>query len=237
MPTSFSQDAIRASVSWRTWRVVVQSSILALRPSLTRMPSAPGTQPAASRIDLAFAGSKVAGGWSAKNQAPGEMFVLATWTVPPRSRVLISFLSIANEIAWRIAGSDIGQPVPRSWTVGFVRAGCPADQFGRRNSYGRAGSAETWSPRSWTFGMSESWRSVREVDFAGLVAGDHRVGVAVPLPDQRVEVGRLAGRTGSCSSGSWTRRSSLPGVTESNLNAPLTGSLAMSVGRKPAPAT
>ena len=31
-----------------------------------------GTQPAASRIDLAFAGSNVAGGWSAKNQALGR---------------------------------------------------------------------------------------------------------------------------------------------------------------------
>ena len=94
-PTSFSQSATSASVSIRTWRVVVQSSILAFRPFFSRMPSAPTFQPAASRIDLAFSGSNVAGVWSAKNQAPGEMFVLATWTVPPRSRVLISFLSIA----------------------------------------------------------------------------------------------------------------------------------------------
>src|SRR6185369_16880717 len=97
-----------------------------------------------------------AGGWSAKNQAPGEMFVLAIWTFPLRRRVLISFLSIANEMAWRIAGSDIGQPVPRSWTVGFFEHEV-ADQFGRRNSYRRAGTAETCSPRSSTFGISESW--------------------------------------------------------------------------------
>src|SRR3954447_12732327 len=98
------------------------------------------------------------------------MFVLATWALPPRSRVLISFLSIAYEIAWRIAGSADGQPVPRSWTAalreqppvfGFgpsVLNG-PGDQLGRRNSYRSAGIAATWSPRSWTFGMSESWRS------------------------------------------------------------------------------
>src|SRR5678815_2403871 len=47
------------------------------------------------------------------------MFVLATWTVPPRSRVLISFLSTAYATASRIAGSAIGQPVPRSWTAGL----------------------------------------------------------------------------------------------------------------------
>ena len=33
----------------------------------------------------------------------------------------------------------------------------------------------------------------REVDLTGLEAGDHEVGVAVPLPDEVVEVGRLAG--------------------------------------------
>src|SRR3954447_18042370 len=71
-------------------------------------------------------------------------------------------------MAWRIAGSDAGQPGPRSWTAG-LREQPPfffaesksvfGDQFGRRNSYRRAGMAATWSPRSWTFGMSESWRS------------------------------------------------------------------------------
>src|SRR5215218_3090268 len=146
MPTSFSQPAIRARVSWRTWRVVVQSSILAFRPSFALIPSAPGTQPAASRIDLAFSGSNVAGGWSAKNHAPGEMFVFATWTVSPRRRVLIAFLSIANATASRIAGSAIGHPVPRSWTVGFFEQAV-ADQLGRRNSYRRAGAADTCSPR------------------------------------------------------------------------------------------
>src|SRR3954452_18254303 len=98
------------------------------------------------------------------------MFVFATWALPPRRRVLISFLSIAYEIAWRIAGSAEGHPVPRSWTAALreqppvfglspsVLNG-PGDQFGRRNSYRRAGMAATWSPRSWTFGRSESARS------------------------------------------------------------------------------
>jgi hypothetical protein len=100
MPTSFSQSLMRARVSMRTCRVVVQSSILAFRPSFSRMPSLSlSTQPASSRIDCALAGSNVAGVWSAKNQAPGEMFVLAIWTVPPRRRLLISSLLIAKATA------------------------------------------------------------------------------------------------------------------------------------------
>src|SRR3954466_10084919 len=67
-----------------------------------------------------------------------------------------------------MAGSDAGQPGPRSLTAA-LREQPPflidwsksvfGDQLGRRNSYRRAGMAATWSPRSWTFGMSESWRS------------------------------------------------------------------------------
>ena len=119
---------------------------------------------------LACSGSNVAGVWSAKNQALGETFVLATWTVPPRSRVLISFLSMANGRAARNAGSAIGQPVPRSWTTGLreqppvssAASNGPGDQFGRRNSYRSAGMALVLAVRPWasSFGMSESWRSV-----------------------------------------------------------------------------
>ena len=96
MPTSFSQSATRASVSIRTWRVVVQSSILAFRPSFSRIPSAP-LGPACGVEDRVGLGRDRTspGVWSAKNQASGEMLVLATWTVPPSSRVLISFLSTA----------------------------------------------------------------------------------------------------------------------------------------------
>ncbi len=82
--------------------------------------------------------------------------------------MLISFLSIAKAMAWRIAGSDVGQPSPRPWTAA-LREQPPflmdssksalGDQFGRRNSYRRAGMAATCSPRSWTFGMSLSARS------------------------------------------------------------------------------
>ena len=58
IPTSLSHAAISASVSWRTWRVDVHSSILALSPFFSRMPSpSVSVQPAASRICLAFSGS------------------------------------------------------------------------------------------------------------------------------------------------------------------------------------
>jgi hypothetical protein len=46
MPMSLSSLLISVSVSMRTWRVVVQSSILARRPFFERMPSAPFAQPA-----------------------------------------------------------------------------------------------------------------------------------------------------------------------------------------------
>src|SRR5262245_13033983 len=67
-----------------------------------------------------------------------------------------------------MAGSAIGQPEPRSATAGFREqpltlvsaSNGPSDQFGRRNSYVSEGMADTWLPRSWTFGRSESWRSV-----------------------------------------------------------------------------
>src|SRR5205814_5572820 len=78
IPTSFSQLAMSASVSWRTCRVVVHSSILARRPPFERTPSGPLVQPAWSRIWFALAGSYVAGGSSAKNHALGLMAELAT---------------------------------------------------------------------------------------------------------------------------------------------------------------
>ena len=58
MPISLSHAATRASVSWRTWRVVVHSSILAFVPSFSRMPSpSVSFQPASSRIWRALSGS------------------------------------------------------------------------------------------------------------------------------------------------------------------------------------
>src|SRR5690349_16755139 len=173
------------------------------------------------------------------------MLVFATWALPPRRRWLISFLSIAYEIAVRIAGSDAGQPGPRSATAG-LREQPPflidwsksvlGDQFGRRNSYRRAGMAATWSPRSWTFGMSESWRSnARSISPArkpAIIASgspyhlntteSRYAGLLVPKPLY------------------WslrTSRSSACGVTDSNLNGPGTGSLAMSLTLKPLPLT
>ena len=66
MPTAFSHELISARVSWRTWRVVVQSSILAAVPSFSTMPSPfESAQPPSARICLAFSGSNVAGVWSA----------------------------------------------------------------------------------------------------------------------------------------------------------------------------
>ena len=65
MPICLKWAATSASVSWRVWRVVVHSSILALTPSFSRVPSAPGYQPAASRISLALSRLKAVGVWSA----------------------------------------------------------------------------------------------------------------------------------------------------------------------------
>ena len=52
IPTSLSHAAISASVSWRTWRVVVHSSILAFDAVLLADAVAVGVDPAAVLEDL-----------------------------------------------------------------------------------------------------------------------------------------------------------------------------------------
>src|SRR5262245_13092336 len=147
-------------------------------------------------------------------------------------------------MAWRIAGSAVGQPVPRSWTAGLreqppvfglapsVLNG-PGDQLGRRNSYSRAGIAATWSPRSWPFGMSESWRS--KATSISLFRKPAIIASGSPYHLNTTE-SRLAGLPvrGFAYWSLRTRRISEAGVTDSNLNGPGTGRFAISSARKPA---
>ena len=197
MPTSFSQSLMRASVSMRTCRVVVQSSILAFRPSFSGCRRRRPVQPASSRI-AASAGSNVAGVWSAKNQ-PGDVRV-GDLDGAAQSRLLISFLSIAKATASRMAvwpsgslAAILDRRVARAAAglgFGVERAFRPvrAEELVKQGRDRRDLVAEVLDLRDVVV-----LEVGREVDLTGLEAGDHEVGVAVPLPDEVVEVGRLAG--------------------------------------------
>ena len=195
---------MRASVSWRTCRVVVHSSILALRPSFSTMPSpSESAQPPSARICLALSGSKV---------------VPAAVLVEPRRRADV-----------RVRDRGVAAEEPRVDLVLVDRVG---DRLADRRVGGRAARAAVLDRRVARAatgvlvarGRERARRPVRaqelvqegrdrrdlvaeildlrevrvlevegDVDLVVPEARDHRVRIAVPLEDDFVEVGRLAG--------------------------------------------
>ena len=81
--------------------------------------------------------------------------MLGAAPVLPKALLMIAFRSIARATAWRIAGSDIGQPTPRS-LIEEETEQVSSDQFGRSASYVRDGRVDTCSPSSTNFGRSRS---------------------------------------------------------------------------------
>ena len=185
----------------RTCRVVVQSSTLAFRPSFSRMPSpSESTQPASSRISGL---GRVERRRGLVREEPGVGRDVGVGNLDGAAQEPAVDLVLVDRVAKasRMAGSAIGQPSPRSATVG-LREQPPVLVQGRTGLPTSSGGG-TRTPRA---GIAETVAEVLdlrqvgilevggEVELAGLEAGDHEVGVAVPLEDQVVEMGRLGRR-------------------------------------------